>query len=325
MPATMWTNHQRIHQYQGGHNERWGGATIDIDNDQLDAALGGPAPLPARAGFRVAAARNVSKSAEWFARAADHTLVHDYQHLTGSHAWSGIKTVGNSPDNIASNPAVAPDANGDLNRIRPHHLGPGSECLAAAQRTGRLAVGRPGGRSGSPGAITRDPGAARRPGGDVEVFVTRSGGALRTTSQTAPNADSSWTPWQGIGGSCASSPVPLRAHGGLAVFCITKAGTAAVDRWRRGSWHGWNPVGTSPAGLTANPPWCPTRPARPSCSRPRQPAAWTTPGRVRAAGPGGRRWPAARPASRSGGPRRRSAGPMARSGCSPSWAPASSG
>ncbi len=41
MPANLWTNHQRLHQYQGGHNETWGGATLNIDNDQLDVNLGG--------------------------------------------------------------------------------------------------------------------------------------------------------------------------------------------------------------------------------------------------------------------------------------------
>jgi hypothetical protein len=253
MPATMWANHQRIHQYQGGHNESWGGATIDIDNDQLDVALGGPAPLPVRAGFRVAPARNVSKSSEWFAKAANHTLVHDYQHLTGRQAWSGIEAVGDSPDDITSNPAVAPDANGDLTVFARTTSG---QVVNAWQQPGAPDGWQWGGQvgaGGSPGAMTKDPGAARRPGGDVEVFVTRSGGTLRTTSQTAPNANGSWTPWQGIGGSCASSPVPLRTRSALAVFCITKAGTAAVDRWRGGSWHGWNPVGTSPAGLTANP------------------------------------------------------------------------
>jgi Domain of unknown function (DUF1906) len=254
MPAAMWTNHQRLHQYQGGHNERWGGATINIDNDQLDVALGGAAPLPVRASFRVAAARNVSKSAEWFARAANHTLVHDYQHLTGSQGWSGIKTVGDSPADIAGNPAVAADANGDLTVFARTTAGQVAYAWQQPSAPDGWQWGGPlGGAGSSPGASTRDPGAARRPGGDVEVFVTRSGGTVRTTRQTAPDADSSWTAWQGIGGSCASSPVPLSAHGKLAVFCITKAGTAAVDRWRGGSWHGWNPVGASPAGLTATP------------------------------------------------------------------------
>jgi hypothetical protein len=31
--------HQRIHQYQGGHDESWGGVVINIDNDAFDAKL----------------------------------------------------------------------------------------------------------------------------------------------------------------------------------------------------------------------------------------------------------------------------------------------
>jgi hypothetical protein len=38
VPAPDWANHQRIHQYAGGHNERHGGVTLDIDGDYLDAA-----------------------------------------------------------------------------------------------------------------------------------------------------------------------------------------------------------------------------------------------------------------------------------------------
>jgi hypothetical protein len=255
MPATMWTNHQRIHQYQGGHNASWGGATIDIDNDQLDARLSGPAPVfPARAGFRVAAGRNLNKAAEWFAKAANGTLVHDYQHPTNSHTWSGIQPVGDSPHHIASNPAVAADANGDLTVFARTTAG---QVVHAWQQPGAPDGwqwgGGPVGAGGQPGAIAGDPGAARRPGGDVEVFVTRSGGTVRTSRQTAADADSSWTPWKGIGGSCASSPVPLPGPGRLTVFCITTAGTAAADRWHGGSWHGWQTVGASPSGLTADP------------------------------------------------------------------------
>ncbi|HET9677701.1 MAG TPA: DUF1906 domain-containing protein [Solirubrobacterales bacterium] len=38
VPATAWTPHRRIHQYQGGHNETYGGVTINVDNDYVDAA-----------------------------------------------------------------------------------------------------------------------------------------------------------------------------------------------------------------------------------------------------------------------------------------------
>lgn len=38
IPSTDWPNHQRLHQYRGGHNETYGGVTINIDSNYLDAA-----------------------------------------------------------------------------------------------------------------------------------------------------------------------------------------------------------------------------------------------------------------------------------------------
>ncbi|MBV8998262.1 MAG: DUF1906 domain-containing protein [Solirubrobacterales bacterium] len=37
VPSTDWPNHQRLHQYTGGHNATYGGVTINIDNDYVDA------------------------------------------------------------------------------------------------------------------------------------------------------------------------------------------------------------------------------------------------------------------------------------------------
>lgn len=45
VPASAWTPHQRIHQYRGGHNETYGGVTINIDNNYVDAATVGSATL----------------------------------------------------------------------------------------------------------------------------------------------------------------------------------------------------------------------------------------------------------------------------------------
>ncbi len=42
VPAADWANHQRIHQYSGGHNETYGGVTINIDQDYLDVQLAAP-------------------------------------------------------------------------------------------------------------------------------------------------------------------------------------------------------------------------------------------------------------------------------------------
>jgi hypothetical protein len=255
MPSSMWTHHQRIHQYQGGHGEHWGGATINIDNDQLDTVLGGAGgPVLARGSFRAAVGVNVSKSAEWFATSASGTLVHDYQRPTGSQAWSGVHPVGESPAGITGNPAVTADANGSLTVFARTAAG---RVVHAWQQPGAPDGWRWGGAvaaGSTPGSIAGDPAAIRRPGGEVEVFATTSGGTVSTTRQRAPDADRRWTPWRSIGGSCASSPVPFSAAAGkLAVFCVTTAGTAAADHWRGGSWLGWHPVGSSPSGLTANP------------------------------------------------------------------------
>lgn len=43
LPTTAWTPHRRIHQYQGGHDERYGGVTINIDGDYLDGGTVGSA------------------------------------------------------------------------------------------------------------------------------------------------------------------------------------------------------------------------------------------------------------------------------------------
>ena len=36
---SLWANHQRVHQYRGGHKETWGGVAINIDNNYVDGAV----------------------------------------------------------------------------------------------------------------------------------------------------------------------------------------------------------------------------------------------------------------------------------------------
>jgi TolB protein len=44
IPSTSWPDHQRIHQYSGGHVEHYGGVSINIDQDFVDGAVvGSPA------------------------------------------------------------------------------------------------------------------------------------------------------------------------------------------------------------------------------------------------------------------------------------------
>lgn len=36
---SLWNNHQRIRQYTGGHNETWGGLTLNIDSDVSEGVV----------------------------------------------------------------------------------------------------------------------------------------------------------------------------------------------------------------------------------------------------------------------------------------------
>jgi hypothetical protein len=44
VPDGDWANHQRVHQYKGGHKETYGGVTINVDSSVVDSAVVGGAP-----------------------------------------------------------------------------------------------------------------------------------------------------------------------------------------------------------------------------------------------------------------------------------------
>jgi hypothetical protein len=46
VPETAWANHQRIHQFRGGHDDTYGGATINVDSDYVDGATVGVGTPP---------------------------------------------------------------------------------------------------------------------------------------------------------------------------------------------------------------------------------------------------------------------------------------
>ena len=41
LPASAWAAHQRIHQYSGGHDETYGGVTINVDDNYVEGATAG--------------------------------------------------------------------------------------------------------------------------------------------------------------------------------------------------------------------------------------------------------------------------------------------
>lgn len=56
LPSYAWAPHHRLHQYEGGHKETYGGVTIDVDNDYVDGdVVGAAAPPPPLSVSRVTA------------------------------------------------------------------------------------------------------------------------------------------------------------------------------------------------------------------------------------------------------------------------------
>jgi Domain of unknown function (DUF1906) len=265
MPAKLWTNHQRLHQYTGGENMTYAGATLNVDLDELDVNLGGqsgpappappspPAPpLPPLPLFRLTIAMNSNGGAEWFGRGANGTIRHAWQHPLGSTDWTPTAAVGDSPSNLVSNPAVTAGQNGRLTLFALNRNG---QVMHAWQHQGApndWLWGGPAG-TGNPGKLTGDPAATRTPGGVVAVFVRNTRGAVLTTSQLGPDDNTGWTPWASLGGSCASSPVAdATTSGPVQLFCITRTHQLAVSAQAGGGWLPWQTV-PGLSGLTGVP------------------------------------------------------------------------
>jgi glycoside hydrolase-like protein len=251
MPATMWTDHQRLHQYTGGSNLTWGGATLNVDLDQLDVNLAGqsgptppptpapPPPLPPM--FRLAIAMNSNGGAEWFGRGANGTIRHAWQHPLGTTNWTRTVAVGSSPRNLVSNPAVTADHNG---RLTLFAVDRDDLVIHAWQHQGAPNDWQWGGPAGAgkAGKLAGDPSATQGTGGRVAVFIDNSRGAVLTTRQLAPDDNTGWTHWTSIGGACASSPVAETADGTVQVFCITRTHALAVTAQAAGGWQRWRTV-----------------------------------------------------------------------------------
>jgi Domain of unknown function (DUF1906) len=86
VPSTEWANHQRIHQYEGGHNATYGGATINIDSDYVDAGAASGAVLFPNGTFV-----QVSGSTDFYEIAGGAPLfVNDWSDVGGAQPYTVI-------------------------------------------------------------------------------------------------------------------------------------------------------------------------------------------------------------------------------------------
>lgn len=90
LSSTQWAGHHRVHQYQGGQNVTYGGATVNIDQDYLDVQqeVTGGSPQASQA------AAQSAEDVDAFFKGTNGKLWHDW-YAPGS-GWHGPVSMGGS-------------------------------------------------------------------------------------------------------------------------------------------------------------------------------------------------------------------------------------
>ncbi len=88
VPGNEWAGHQRVHQYLGGQNVTYGGATINIDQDYLDVQQGVTGGSPQASEAAAQSAGDVDA----FFKGKDGKLWHDW--YTPGSGWHGPVSMG---------------------------------------------------------------------------------------------------------------------------------------------------------------------------------------------------------------------------------------
>jgi hypothetical protein len=99
VPAGEWSNHQRVHQYLGGYNRTYGGVTLNIDGDYVDAATAAAGTGASVAGPPPSAPANSAPPTISGTARAGQTLTEHHGAWSGnptsySYAWERCNSAG---------------------------------------------------------------------------------------------------------------------------------------------------------------------------------------------------------------------------------------
>ncbi|WP_156178851.1 glycoside hydrolase domain-containing protein, partial [Saccharothrix sp. ST-888] len=183
IPDNEWANHQRIHQYAGGHDETYGGVTLNIDSDYLDvqaAAPGGGWDDFGDGRQNPAVGREANGAMIAFAVSPDQQGLYYREQSAPSGGWGAWRQLGGP---VGGLPVVGRDPDG---RLELFVLGPGKTNVSHIWQTA------PNGGWSSWDAGFGGPAAGLSVGqsadGRMEVFaVAPDYGSISHIWQTAPN------------------------------------------------------------------------------------------------------------------------------------------
>jgi hypothetical protein len=240
LPSNEWAGHQRIHQYLGGKNVTYGGATINIDQDYLDVQQGvtGGSPQASQAAAQSAG------DVDAFFKGKDGKLWHDW-YAPGS-GWHGPVSMGGR---LATQPSAVASV-------------PGNVAVFAKGRNGRLqeasftGTNWSGLRQLNLGVLGSKPAAVGQANGQIDVFWRGSSDTHLWHAEYRPA--SGWSKPQNLGGNLASVPAPaVSGHGVLTVAWKGADGHLWEIRRSGKSWgkpvdRGMGKLGSAPA-ITGRP------------------------------------------------------------------------
>jgi hypothetical protein len=230
IPADDWAYHQRIHQYNGGVTQTYGGFTLNVDQDYLDVQQPYDKSEPA-------AAVDSSGTVRVFVRGTNRAMYQD--DLPSGGSWSGFTDLNGT---WPYDPAVITEANGDVQ-------------VFAVGTNGALYVGTQSstgwsGWSSLGGSNQGTPTVVRDSSGTVRVYVRGGKGALWEDSLAS--GSTTWSGLSSLGGTWANDASAVAETGGdVQVFAVGNTGALYVGTQSDTSWSGWSSLGGSNQGLPA--------------------------------------------------------------------------
>lgn len=234
IPASYWSNHQRIHQYRGGHDETYGGVRINIDNDMLDVTSsggGGSSPTANQAYV-------VNGEQHYMGRGTNSSLSHSWWTPgTGGtglsqDSWAPAGAIASQPITFVTSStgvqqhAFAIDGSGNLQHYwwstgDPPHT-PAHDTWNTASSTGITLTGSPTGFvSGSEQHVF-----ARDTAGNLQHWFWYPNGT--------PAGSMNHDVWDSAG-DVASDPVGIVMAGAQHVFFTTAQGDLRHWSWSSGT------------------------------------------------------------------------------------------
>ncbi|HEX3925392.1 MAG TPA: glycoside hydrolase domain-containing protein [Streptosporangiaceae bacterium] len=230
IPAGDWAHHQRIHQYNGGVSQTYGGYTLNVDQDYLDVQQPYGKAEPA-------ATVDASGTVRVFVRGTNRAMYTD--DLPAGGSWTGFTDLNGT---WPYDPAVLTEADGD---VQVFAVGTNNALYADTESTsgwsGWSSLG--GNNQGTP-TVVQDS------GGTVRVFVRGVKGAL--WEDTLAPGSTTWSGLTSLGGTWANDATALaESDGDVQVFAVGNDAALYAGTQSGSTWSGWTSLGGSNQGLPA--------------------------------------------------------------------------